>query len=104
MAINTFTLQNNVTVGLSGFNNVGDMNWIDYDEDGHLDIWEPGGGTPFTRMCSNDGDGTFTCVAGSTIGLTADVNGEVTAVADYDGDGHTDILYRARRRRVYLEQ
>ena len=91
---NTFTLQNNVTVGLSALTNLGDIGWIDYDEDGYLDIWAPDGSTPFTQMCSNDGDGTFTCVAGSTIGLTADVNGEVTAVADYDGDGHTDILYR----------
>ena len=99
---NTFTLQNNATVGLTTINNLGDVAWIDYNRDGFLDIWTPNGSSPYAYMYRSDGDGTFTGIAGSTLGLAADTNGESTVVADFDGDGDTDILYRAGS--VYLWQ
>ncbi|MCH7764361.1 MAG: VCBS repeat-containing protein, partial [Candidatus Marinimicrobia bacterium] len=91
----TFTHQSNSSMGFTQINNLGDVGWLDYNEDGYLDMWAPNGSSPYTYMYSNDGDGTFTGIAGSTIGLTANTNGETTVVTDYDGDGHTDILYRA---------
>ncbi len=97
----SFTMQQDIsTLGFTSINNLGDFGWLDYNEDGFLDLWAPNGSNPYTYMYSNDGDGTFTGIAGSTIGLTANTNGETTAVTDYDGDGHTDILYRANN--LYL--
>gem|GEM_PF-5662404 len=96
----TFTLQNNAGIGLTPLNNLGDVAWIDYNQDGLLDMWAPNGSSPYAYMFRNDGDGTFTAVEGDTIGLSADTNGETTIAADYDGDGCTDILYRGSS--VYL--
>ncbi|RJP41705.1 MAG: CRTAC1 family protein, partial [Phycisphaerales bacterium] len=90
----TFTTQNNAAIGLSGLTNLGDAGWIDYNEDGWLDIWGPDGTSPGNHVFRNDGDGTFTDQGVDALGLTPSSNGETTVVSDYDADGHTDVLYR----------
>lgn len=90
----TFTIQNNASVGLSGPTNLGDIGWIDYNDDGYLDIWAPDGNTG-NHMFKNNGDGTFTDQGSNALGLSPGSNGETTVVTDYDGDGNTDILYRS---------
>ena len=90
----TFTLQNNGAAGLTGPTNLGDVGWIDYNEDGLLDIWAPDG-YQGNYIFHNDGDSTFTARGPDSLGLTPSSNGETTLMGDYDGDGHTDILYRS---------
>ena len=96
----TFTLQSNAAIGITSINNLGDIAWLDYNLDGRLDMWAPNGSSPYAYMYANNGGGTFSAIDGDTIGLAANTNGESTIVADYDGDGYTDILYRAGS--VYL--
>ena len=96
----TFTQLSNSSIGITSINNLGDFAWLDFNRDGNLDLWAPNGSSPYKYLFSGDGDGTFTGIQGSTIGLTANTNGETTVVADYDGDGDPDILYRASS--VYL--
>ena len=65
---------------------------IDYDEDGDLDIFllqgHPGGGS--NRLLRND-RGQFTD-ATAAAGLTATNYGMGAATADFDRDGHQDLL------------
>ncbi|MBX3354900.1 MAG: CRTAC1 family protein [Phycisphaeraceae bacterium] len=70
---------------------------IDFDNDGHLDLFLPNGATledpeagPGAKLLRNNGDGTFTEVtAESGINLTRWAFGG--AVGDFDGDGLDDI-------------
>jgi len=91
----TFTLLDGASIGFTGFSNLGSVGWIDHNEDGLLDIWAPGGHSGGNHIFQNDGDGTFTDQGSDALGLTPSSNGETTVVVDYDGDGHTDILYRS---------
>ncbi len=90
----SFTQLSNSAVGFTSINNLGDFAWLDYNKDGNLDLWAPNGSSPYTYMYAGYGNGTFAGVRGSTIGLTANTNGEATVVADFDNDGDIDILYR----------
>ncbi|MHC1763230.1 MAG: FG-GAP-like repeat-containing protein [Verrucomicrobiia bacterium] len=61
--------------------------WIDYDNDGNLDLfvnkWGPG------EMYQNNGDGTFARVTG---GMPRE-NACATAWGDYDNDGYLDVFF-----------
>ena len=64
--------------------------WIDYDNDGWLDLYVTMRQAS-NLMYHNNGDGTFTEMAG-LLGLAdADNDGAGVVVADYDNDGWTDI-------------
>ncbi|MFZ0214000.1 MAG: CRTAC1 family protein [Candidatus Acidiferrales bacterium] len=75
--------------------------WIDYDQDGLLDLYLVNGAatrvyTPSHSLRSalyhNDGDGTFTDVT-SQAGVAAEgLFGMGVAVGDYDNDGFPDLL------------
>jgi YVTN family beta-propeller protein len=73
----------NVNTGGSGF-------WVDYNNDGKLDLFVKNWTTSPNRLYRNNGDGTFTDVAVSA-GL-ADYRGSNSAWADYDNDGYMDVM------------
>jgi hypothetical protein len=70
--------------------------WGDYDNDGHLDLFECGGrgpGSPLApnRLYHNNGDGTFTRVAAGSVGTDQGRCGSC-AWGDYDNDGFLDLF------------
>ncbi len=119
--------------GVSGVNSAGkklrsvSAAWIDYDNDGHLDLfvtnyldWSPETskvcGLPGKRLSCppslypgepnilyhNNGDGTFTDVSEST-GIADHIGkGMGVAVADYDADGWMDIFVANDNERNFL--
>jgi enediyne biosynthesis protein E4 len=101
--------------------------WLDYDNDGLLDLfvtnyleWSPENsrvcGSPGKRLSCppslykgepnllyrNNGDGTFTDVSAAT-GIAKSIGkGMGVAIADYDGDGWTDIFVANDNERNFL--
>jgi enediyne biosynthesis protein E4 len=75
--------------------------WIDYDQDGYMDLLLIQGG-PFppdeanphqnstSRLYRNQGDGTFVDVT-EKVGLLHSGYGQGVAVGDYDNDGYPDL-------------
>ena len=101
--------------------------WIDYDNDGLLDLfvanyldWSPENsrvcGPPGKRLSCppsmykgepnllyhNNGDGTFTDVSAATGIANSIGKGMGVAIADYDGDGWTDIFVANDNERNFL--
>jgi hypothetical protein len=76
--------------------------WVDYDQDGYLDLLFVQGGPfppvrgqkpqqPSTRLYRNLGDGTFVDVT-EEVGLIHAGYGQGVAVGDYDNDGFPDLF------------
>jgi ASPIC and UnbV/FG-GAP-like repeat len=65
------------------------VNWVDFNNDGYLDLFIKNWQTP-NVLYRNNGDGTFTDVA-SSAGI-ADAPGQVSSWADYDNDGYMDLF------------
>ena len=69
--------------------------WVDYDNDGKLDLFVKNYGS-VNRLYKNNGDGTFTEVAGAagladaTLGKNA---GTICSFVDYDNDGFMDVFF-----------
>ena len=79
-----------INAGLTGVSG-GSAAWGDYDKDGDLDILLNGlepSGAAVTRVYQNDGNGVFTDVGASLLGLV----GGGAAWGDYDNDGDLDIM------------
>src|SRR6267154_1075419 len=101
--------------------------WIDYDNDGLLDLfvanyldWSPENsrvcGAPGRRLSCppsmykgepnllyhNNGDGTFTDVSAASGIASLIGKGMGVAIADYDGDGWTDIVGNSDNERNFL--
>ncbi len=76
----------------------GTVAWGDYDNDGDLDLLlcgstvNSGNGNPVTKIYRNNGNGTFTQLSVSLLGLTGSAGGRNAAWGDYDNDGDIDIL------------
>jgi FG-GAP-like repeat/ASPIC and UnbV len=64
--------------------------WGDYDNDGDPDLFVSNFGEG-NRLYRNNGDGTFTDVAGE-LGLTGPMAGFACGFLDYDNDGRLDLL------------
>ena len=65
--------------------------FIDYNNDGLLDIFVLSGKGGTNRLYRNDGNGHFTDVTGET-GLTSDGWSQGVCAGDFDNDGFTDLL------------
>jgi hypothetical protein len=64
--------------------------WADYDKDGDIDLYVANRFS-LNFLFSNDGDGTFTDMAGAA-GMTAAGPSRGAAWADYDDDGDQDLF------------
>src|SRR6266849_2129839 len=80
----------------------GGVAWIDYDQDGYMDLFFVQGGkfppdsttklqSPTSRLFRNQGDGTFVDVT-EKVGLLHSGYGQGVAVGDYDNDGYPDLF------------
>ncbi|MDM8519392.1 FG-GAP-like repeat-containing protein [Anaerolineales bacterium HSG6] len=75
-----------------------DVSWIDYDNDGWLDMYVVNSGNLYTgnrpnHLYHNNGDGTFTDVAASAgVEAVTESLGDCSAWADYDKNGFLDLL------------
>ena len=82
-----------ITVG-AVVNDGGDstgVSWVDYDQDGYLDLFVSNFGTPRNFLYHNNGDGTFARVDSAPI--TTDImNAEGCVWADFDKDGDLDLF------------
>jgi hypothetical protein len=65
--------------------------FIDYDNDGYLDIFVLSGDGGTNRMYHNDHNGHFTDVT-AELGLTSSGWAEGVCAGDYDNDGYTDLF------------
>ena len=65
--------------------------FIDYNNDGRLDIFVLSGKGGSNRLYRNDGNGHFTDVTSET-GLTSDNWSQGVCAGDFDNDGFTDLL------------
>ena len=80
---------------------LGGVGWIDFDGDGLLDLYLANGhsssvdawkeGKESDRLYRNTGDGAFEDVTGAA-GIRERRYSNGVAVADYDNDGHSDLL------------
>ena len=97
----TFTYVSDVA-GIEAYGNRGREGfWVDYDNDGKLDLFvknykDANGFTGANRLYKNNGDGTFTMIANAG-GLGAATfgnhGGAVTSFVDYDNDGWMDVAF-----------
>jgi hypothetical protein len=69
--------------------------WVDYDNDGKLDLFVKNYGSS-NRLYHNNGDGTFTeraAAAGLADATLGQNFGTVCSFIDYDGDGFMDVFF-----------
>ena len=72
----------------SGIN--GGASFLDFDQDGDLDLFANGGRYGSNNFFLNEGDGTFTDITSLT-GLANTDDSHAIAVGDFNGDGYPDI-------------
>ena len=70
---------------------VGGAAWLDYDNDGFLDLYITNTREAKNALFRNNGDGTFTNVA-EEAGVTSETGNTAVVAGDIDNDGCTDLL------------
>ncbi len=78
-----------VGVAATGLSN--NISWVDYDQDGDLDLYITKDGSQINHMYRNDSPTSFTDVA-PALGLNDGPQGEAIAWGDYDQDGDLDLF------------
>jgi ASPIC/UnbV protein/VCBS repeat protein len=92
----------------------GGLCWLDYNDDGRLDLfavnsysdadaasWQAHGGLPRSALFENTGDGKFRDVSAQTHADPA-VQGNGCVAADLNGDGYTDLFVTTNTYNVLL--
>ena len=69
--------------------------WVDFNNDGLLDLYVPTAGNVPNKLYKNNGNGTFIEVAAS-VGLNDLTNTITCSWADFDNDGDLDLLTTAQ--------
>jgi hypothetical protein len=64
--------------------------WVDFNNDGLLDLYVPTSGSSPNKLYKNNGNGTFTEVA-AAVGLNDVANTTTCSWADFDNDGDFDL-------------
>lgn len=70
------------------------FSWVDFDNDGLLDLFIPTAGNVPNKVYKNNGDGTFSEIA-AALGLNDMVNTITCSWADFDNDGDLDLITTA---------
>lgn len=70
------------------------FSWVDFDNDGLLDLFVPTAGTVPNKVYKNNGNGTFSEVA-AALGLNDLTNTITCSWADFDNDGDLDLITTA---------
>lgn len=86
--------------GLKAFSS-SSLAWLDYDNDGYLDLFisglaEASGGNAGNALYRNDHDGSFSLI--SSTDLLAVYNGDINII-DYDRDGNLDVFITGENNR-----
>lgn len=67
------------------------VQWVDYDNDGYLDLFSANAGGQNNNLYHNNGDGTFTKITTGSL-VNDGGNSAGCAWADYDNDGFPDLF------------
>ncbi|MBX2989534.1 MAG: VCBS repeat-containing protein [Bacteroidetes bacterium] len=70
------------------------FSWVDFDNDGLLDLFIPTAGNVPNKVYKNNGDGTFSEIA-AALGLNDMANTITCSWADFDNDGDLDLITTA---------
>jgi hypothetical protein len=89
---NTFSNQTLPSFGTS----FSELIWIDYDNDGDLDIFVTGYGC---KMLENQGSGTF--ILNTTFSL-GNINAKYCSWGDYNNDGYSDVIVTGHQSGSYF--
>jgi len=76
---------------------LGGIAWLDYDQDGDLDLYLTNGPSAPNGLFRNNGDGTFTDVS-IEAGVANGLGNSGVVVGDIDNDGYPDIFLTGEGR------
>ncbi len=70
------------------------ISWVDFNNDGFIDLFVPTAGSSPNKLYRNNGNGSFTEVA-ALVGLADPANTITCSWGDFDNDGDMDLITTA---------